>query len=1105
MKKLDKYIFKQIFISFLLTVMSLMAIIWLTQSLRFLDFITDKGIGVVTFIEITSLLMPRIFGVISPIAVFACVLFVYNKMLSDRELVVIKAAGIAPCSLVKPAVYFGIILMICNFFVYNYGIGWAEKKFNELQWQIKNNISGIVLKSGEFNFLQNGLTIFVSKQNKDGSVEGVLINDETKPLLKKTIFAEFGRIVYNNQKPKIILVNGTSQEFNLKKQDLKTTEFDRYSIDIGSSQKVGKRQGSVRTHSFAELWNAPDDKNLSSQEQAQRYAEATKRILSSLFNVLFAFMGCIGLIVGGFNRRGQGKILAVSSVAMIFVQAFDLMIFSKASDNIKYVPLMYLNFLLPLFVCLFLLFFYRPKKVKKMKFAVVMIALFFSFNANAQLVGEIANVTDAVPYAEINPTKNLTSFLDEKETKKSGDVDFKADEIEHYKDLSTVVAMGNVQITKDNLVVYADKVVYNQKQDEITATGNVVLVEENGAVVFSEYAELTSKFSKAEMTNVLVVMEDQTRLSAKNVKKYDDNKKVLKNATYSPCDVCQGEDPMWQLRASKITHDEESKNIYYKNARLELGGVPVFYLPYFSHPDPKVKRRSGFLPPSIKSNTYLGASIGASYFWAIDDHQDVLFSPIVSTDKGVVYDATYKKYVASGYLELGGSFLHDDDTDKDRGVIRSDLTYEINDLWRLKADINYASDRTYLKDMSLPNDDDPWLTSEISLEGFNNRNYSSISAYYYNILSYELQDTNQPFIAPLFDYENYGNVGKYGAYTKTQFNAASVNRDDDDTSTQRFTMINSWVLPYTSQYGEKYKMQASLKSDAYYVSDYINSYDEEYTGAVARVFPQLGMEWRLPFIKLAEDETRHILEPVVVGVLASNGGQQLDKIPNEDSLDIRLDDVNILSLDRYSGYDRNDVGSRISYGLNWNSYGERFGRTAMFLAQTYNVNEDSDFATTDDENEHFSDYVGRVYAAPSDYLDLDYRYRLDKDDLSLKYSELGTTFGPSMLKFYVSYIYLDDSVNLDNTLYDYDTREEVYTSVRAKLSQNWSLLIYNRQDLDGENSSSLEHGGQLIYDNECTTITGYVKKENSSDPDLENDFEFGVNFLLKTLGGVGTK
>ena len=146
MKKLNSYIAKQIIIGFLLVSFSLMSIIWLSQSLRFLDLIASEGVSIGIFIQMTSLLMPRIFTILAPISLFASVLFVYNRMLSDQELVVMKSAGISPWQLAKPALSVSLLLALANIYVMNVGIPKAENAFNDLEWKVENNISHLMLR-----------------------------------------------------------------------------------------------------------------------------------------------------------------------------------------------------------------------------------------------------------------------------------------------------------------------------------------------------------------------------------------------------------------------------------------------------------------------------------------------------------------------------------------------------------------------------------------------------------------------------------------------------------------------------------------------------------------------------------------------------------------------------------------------------------------------------------------------------------------------------------------------------------------------------------------------------------------------------------------------
>lgn len=365
MKKLNTYIAKQILVGFLLVSFSLMSIIWLTQSLRFVDLITNKGIAMSTFVELTSLLMPRIFSILSPISLFAAVLFVYNRMLSDRELVVMKAAGISPWQNAKPAVAIGLIMCLFNVYVINWGIPAAENQFNELQWQVKNDVSHLMFREGEFTTLQPNLTVFITTHEPDGSVSGILINDERNPVNKSTVSAEHGRIVYTDKGPRIILVNGSRQEVNRQTHQFTSVIFDRYSVDFGAKETKARKEAGVREKTMYELLTARSNPELTDKEVNRWIVEGNKRITTPLLNVVFALLACTGLLVGNFNRRGQVKIVSMSVTAMVIIQALDLAFGNLAAKHLSLLPLVYLNLLFPFGICLYLLRFYHPAYFRK--------------------------------------------------------------------------------------------------------------------------------------------------------------------------------------------------------------------------------------------------------------------------------------------------------------------------------------------------------------------------------------------------------------------------------------------------------------------------------------------------------------------------------------------------------------------------------------------------------------------------------------------------------------------------------------------------------------------------------------------------------------------
>ena len=370
MKKLNLYIIKQIIIGFLLVSFSLMSIIWLSQSLRFLDLIASDGISISIFIKMTSLLMPRIFSILAPVSLFAAVLFVYNRILSDQELVVMKSAGISPLQLALPAIWVGFALLFFTVWNMNYGVPLAENAFKDLQWKVKNNVSHLMFREGEFTHLQKdkNLTIFISSHEDDNSVSGILINDERNPDKRSTITAEKGFIVTTASGPRIILINGTHQELTKNNSRFSSINFERYSVDFGLKNTKSKGKDSARRHSFEELINAFSNTSLSPADQKKWYVEAHKRIVGPFLSVLYALLACCGILVSNFNRRGQTKTIAISLTAVVLIQAFDLIFGNLAAKNLYWLIFVYANILIPSIICIAILInqniltFFKPKK-----------------------------------------------------------------------------------------------------------------------------------------------------------------------------------------------------------------------------------------------------------------------------------------------------------------------------------------------------------------------------------------------------------------------------------------------------------------------------------------------------------------------------------------------------------------------------------------------------------------------------------------------------------------------------------------------------------------------------------------------------------------------
>lgn len=339
---------------------SLLAMLWLTQSLRFVEMVTNKGLPLHLFVELTSLLMPRLFSILSPIALFAAVMFVYNRMLTDRELVIMQAAGISPWHNARAVIYAGLVLTLFSVYVQNVAIPEAENKFRNLEWEIKNNVSHLMFREGEFTSVQPNLTVFISKHEKDGAVAGILLNDERNPENKITLSAEKGRIVYTDNGPRVILVKGVRQEVSRDGSNFSSLKFDRYSVDLGQMGSKKIKEASVREKTLWELLNADKDASLTPEDMRKYIVEGHRRLVTPWYNLVFALLACTGLLIGNFNRRGQTKIISMSILIMVLVQGADLIITNLAGRSLYFLPILYLNCFGPMLICIYLLLFYNP-------------------------------------------------------------------------------------------------------------------------------------------------------------------------------------------------------------------------------------------------------------------------------------------------------------------------------------------------------------------------------------------------------------------------------------------------------------------------------------------------------------------------------------------------------------------------------------------------------------------------------------------------------------------------------------------------------------------------------------------------------------------------
>lgn len=355
MKGIDRYILRQVLLSMAFITVAVTSAIYLSQSLRLIDLIVNRGVSFLTFLEMTVLMLPSFLVVVLPVGLFAAIAFVYNRLTMESELVVMQAVGLSQLKLALPALLVAAATTVACYGLTIYLMPASFREFKAMQLRIRNEYSSVLLQEGVFNTLSDGLTVFVRARTANGQLEGILVHDDRIPDRPITAMAESGAIVQTPDGPRVIMVNGNRQEVAKDTGKLSLLYFDRYTLDISNEQQaIDARWLEPRERFLGELFNPSND-----PDDVQNYyklrAEGHQRLASPLYALSFTFVALVMMLSGEFNRRGQARQLLTGTLVVVVFEALSLGLDNIAAKAPALVPLMYLAPLVPIFGGLYLL------------------------------------------------------------------------------------------------------------------------------------------------------------------------------------------------------------------------------------------------------------------------------------------------------------------------------------------------------------------------------------------------------------------------------------------------------------------------------------------------------------------------------------------------------------------------------------------------------------------------------------------------------------------------------------------------------------------------------------------------------------------------------
>ena len=354
MKLYLRYLLRQLALPALVATLAFSGAVWLSQSLRFVDLIVNKGLPVTTFLYLTLLLFPSLLLVILPVAVFSAVLFAYHRLTLESELTVMRAVGLSNLQIAAPAILLASLVSGLCFAISLYFMPLAFQSFRDLQYEIRRDFSHVLLQPGVFNTPINDVTVYIRDHADDGTLTGILVHDERRRRLPVTMMAEEGFLVQGAAGPLFVLQNGNRQELDLEKgarPELSILQFDRYTLDLAAAaEPPDERSKKPKELYLNELMNP--DPDLSEQAKREYAVEIHRRFTWPLNAVVFTLVGLAALLARGFDRRGPGKRTLVAVLGAAALQALSMASTNLAEGSLTYVPLLYLVAFVPALIAL---------------------------------------------------------------------------------------------------------------------------------------------------------------------------------------------------------------------------------------------------------------------------------------------------------------------------------------------------------------------------------------------------------------------------------------------------------------------------------------------------------------------------------------------------------------------------------------------------------------------------------------------------------------------------------------------------------------------------------------------------------------------------------
>lgn len=654
----------------------------------------------------------------------------------------------------------------------------------------------------------------------------------------------------------------------------------------------------------------------------------------------------------------------------------------------------------------------------------------------------------------------------------------------------TVIAEGRVEALRDGVRLQAQRIVYHQATGRLEITGPITLTEASGrAVVLADSAALDEDLRNGLVRGARMMLDQQVQLAAYELDRSQGRYSQLYKATVSSCHVCNdGEPPLWQIRAERVIHDQQERQLYFDNARFEVKGVPVFWLPRLRLPDPTLKRATGFLIPSLNRDSRLGTGVKVPYFVTMGQSRDLTLTPFWSSNTRTL-EFRYRQAFRTGRMEINGAVSDDDLLPGElRGYIQGTGRFDLPRDFKLEFDVEGTLDDAYPTEYDYLDKDR--LDSQLAVRRVRRDEYIRGALTNYHTLREDEEDANIPSLIGDITYERrffpqrVGGEIRLGAEVHSHYRYSDVDVVGRDVT--RLNIDAAWLRNWTLGSGLRVETETGVAFDSFSTGQ-DSTLPATQTGAA----PRLGATFRWPLKRVGPSGAVHILEPVAQ--IAWTGGDEL-LVANDESTRVEFDEGNLLSLSRFPAPDRRERGWRGAVGLNWTRYAPSGWQSRLTIGQVIREDEDGDFHLSSGLSGKSSDLLlagqligpnGLAFTARS----------IIRDRSDLTKAEARASWITPKVALGASYLWLDDDPQ-ENRL---DTISEWAVDGTVRLSENWLGSANWRYDL--ASNATAEAGLGVTYINECVQMEFSASRRFTSSTIVTPSTDFSFTIGLRGFSG----